>query len=114
MSICERIFQLMWAENSKQTALAKTLNVSASTLNSWKTRKTDPPAKYIYAIADFLGVSPEYLLTGTEKEINIQNFDETESELLSIYRSLKPDGKAILIATAYQEKRRMDIKFETP
>lgn len=48
------------------------LHIGTSTVSNWKNRGTDPPAKYIIPICDFLNVSPEYLLTGeNRKESNI-------------------------------------------
>ena len=58
MSICTRIFERMGQDKSHLRALAHKLSIAPSTVTSWKTRGSDPPAKYIVAIADFLGVSP--------------------------------------------------------
>lgn len=45
------------------------LGINTSTMTNWKNRGTDPPARYISPICEFLGVSIEYLLTGEEPEI---------------------------------------------
>ena len=50
--------------------LCEYLNINTSTMANWKTRNTDPPAKYIVGIAQFLNVSVEYILTGEECQKN--------------------------------------------
>ena len=66
MSISERIFAKMGQDKSHLRALAVALNIAPSTVTSWKVRGSDPPAKYIVEIANFLQVSPLWLLTGQE------------------------------------------------
>lgn len=56
-----------------------------------ETRNSDPPAKYIKPIADFLGVSVHYLLTGEEAPARKLTTAE-EDELLELYRAL-PQNK---------------------
>ena len=68
MEIYERIFELLGSKRSRQLDLAKAIGVSAQTVSSWKTRGSDPSAKLISSIADFLGVSTDYLLTGKESQ----------------------------------------------
>ena len=108
MTINQRVFELLGSEKSKQVELAKALGISASTLNSWKVRGSDPPARYICAIADFFSVSIDYVLTGKNLTPANPGLDKDESALLQIYRCLEPDGRSILLATAYQEKRRLE------
>lgn len=68
MEIYERIFELLGSKRSRQLELAKAIGVSTQTVSSWKTRGSDPSAKLISSIADFLGVSTDYLLTGKESQ----------------------------------------------
>lgn len=54
----------MGQDKTRLRALAKALGTAPSTVSSWKIRHSDPPARYIVPIAEFLGVPPLYLLTG--------------------------------------------------
>ena len=62
MSIIERITQIMDTKRLNQSDLCKILGIKDSTFSTWKTRGTDPPAKYILLICEYLGVSVDYLL----------------------------------------------------
>lgn len=66
MEIIERITETLEKTDKKATDLCDRLGIRTSTMSTWKTRNSDPPAKYIKPIADFLGVSVHYLLTGEE------------------------------------------------
>ncbi len=107
MSINQRVFELLGSQKSKQIELAKALGISASTLNSWKLRGSDPPARYIYAIANFFSVSIEYILLGNDMFPAHPALQEDETALLKIYRTLQEDGRTLLLAKAYQEQRRL-------
>ena len=63
MEIIERITETLEKTDKKATDLCDRLGIRTSTMSTWKTRNSDPPAKYIKPIADFLGVSVHYLLT---------------------------------------------------
>ena len=60
-------------------------------MSTWKARTNDPPAKYMKTIADFFGVSLDYLLTGQEAPVRKTTSME-EDELLELFRSL-PETK---------------------
>lgn len=66
MSIIERVYDKLYELHKKPADLAKFLGITNSQMSAWKTRQTDPPAKYITRIAEFLGVTVDYLLTGND------------------------------------------------
>ena len=66
MTIIERMFKLLEEKNRRSVDLATVLAVGTGQISTWKKRNTDPPAKYIPKICEFLDVSYEYLLTGKE------------------------------------------------
>jgi len=53
------------------------------------TRKTYPNLKEGVEIAKLLGISPEYLITGT----NPEGLDTSEQKLINSYRKLSPTDK---------------------
>ena len=67
MEIIERITETLEKTDKKATDLCDRLGIRTSTMSTWKTRNSDPPAKYIKPIADFLGVTSEFLLNGKER-----------------------------------------------
>lgn len=91
MEIIERIYKTLGEKGKKAYDLCEKLNISTSTMSTWKARTSDPPAKYMKTISDFLGVSLDYLLTGQEAPIRKTTTPE-EDELLSLFRSL-PEPK---------------------
>ena len=112
MSIIERITQIMDTKNLNQSDLCKMLGIKDSTFSTWKTRGTDPPAKYILLICEYLGVSVDYLLGRTENQngvtqvntgdvgnhSNMNNsskteLDEMSRELLNKFKELSFDDK---------------------
>lgn len=91
MEIIERIYETLGKTDKKAYELCEKLGVRTSTMSTWKSRTNDPPAKYMKTIADFLGVSLDYLLTGHEAPVRKTTTPE-EDELLELYRSL-PENK---------------------
>lgn len=91
MEIIERIYQLLEEKDKRAYELCQKLDIRTSTMSTWRTRVSDPPAKYMKTIADFLGVSVEYLMTGKEAPIR-KNTTAEEDELLYLFRSL-PESK---------------------
>ncbi len=101
MSIIDNVLCLMKALNINQNELCNHLHIGTSTMSNWKTRGTDPPAKYIIPICEFLNVSPEQLLTGKKSAIqaptglseNEQELTDIEEKLLKDFRSLSQQGQ---------------------
>lgn len=62
----ERIFNLLKEKGITQSALAEKIGVRQATISDWKRKKTTPSADTIGLIAEILGVSTDYLITGKE------------------------------------------------
>ena len=118
MTISERIFEIMRMKNIRQKDLSKSIGIPTATISTWNTRNTSPPAEKIIEIADYLGVSVYYLLTGEEQNaVNINgssnntnigenavmnvpysNLDKHDKEILEEYNKLSLKNKAKVIS----------------
>lgn len=94
MEIIERIYETLKEKDKLAVDLCRTLNIRTSTMSTWKSKKNDPPARYMPTIADFLGVSLDYLMTGKETPAPKPQKTTTsmEDELLDLFRML-PEPK---------------------
>ena len=95
MEIIERISDLLAERDKTAVELCKALDIQTSTMSTWKTRKKVPPARYMPAIANFLCVSLEYLLTGQERPAIIEQpadqspkLSAMDEELLELFHEL--------------------------
>lgn len=68
------------------------LGFSISTVSSWKQHNTIPKTEALYKIAQAIGVSMEYLLTGNDKN----ELPPDKIELLKNYDLLSDDMKAMI------------------
>ena len=67
--IIHRILMLLEEKSLTAADLCRAIGINTSTMTNWKNRGTDPPAKLIVPICEFLGVSSDYLLTGKDNSI---------------------------------------------
>ena len=107
MTICERLFHELDARNLTAYALSKFIGVNTTTTTNWKQRGTDPPAKYIAPICDFLGCSMSYFLTGSDTEPETTKapapgLSENGREMLELYEKL-PEREQVLLLGRLQE-----------
>lgn len=88
----ERIRKLCEGRYTTFGALEKKLGFANGSL-----RKTDEKiqAVRLKTLADYFGVSMEYILTGSKSTID--ELSDRERELLSLFRSLTPTGKRAAI-----------------
>jgi phage repressor protein C with HTH and peptisase S24 domain len=107
VTISQRIFFELKNKGKKQKELAEYTGISTSAISAWNKNNTNPAAENLSTIADFLGVSLEYLITGKEKSPSLP---EDELELLTYYKELpereqmKLIGRASALAEVYKEQ----------
>lgn len=61
MTIAERIFDLMKKQGKKQSDIARLLDVRPATVSEWKKGKREPLGAHYEKLADYFGVSIDYL-----------------------------------------------------
>lgn len=90
MTISQRIFEELRKQKKKQKDLATYIGISTSAVSDWKKKGTNPSAENISAIADFLEVSTDYLLTGKESESpdEISLMNANEKTMMNLFRML--------------------------
>nr|DAO90627.1 MAG TPA: helix-turn-helix domain protein [Caudoviricetes sp.] len=66
MTIADQINDLLRQTKTRQADLARALNVRPNTVSEWCKGRHDVSAAYYPKIAEFFGVSLDYLITGKE------------------------------------------------
>ena len=66
MTIGERVLELVHKNRMTQKEFSEKTGIPQSTISEWKSRKTNPASDKIMIICQALGVSPEWLLSGTD------------------------------------------------
>jgi transcriptional regulator with XRE-family HTH domain len=77
------------AKNTTQEWISKQIGVPFGTFRKWMTRKTYPNLKEGVEIAELLGVTAEFLITGVTPE----GLDNTERKLVNAFRKLSSIDK---------------------
>ncbi len=83
MTIYERIESLRKSKGLSQGKLEKQLGFSNGSISKWK--NSTPKVERLQKLADFFGVSVEYLMTGKEDEQK----EEDNTDLKQKYRELE-------------------------
>jgi phage repressor protein C with HTH and peptisase S24 domain len=91
VSISARIFHLMELKGITQAELARKTGISRNTITDWKKKGSNPSADRVACIAEQLGVTSDFLLTGNlanEDKARLGNFTSEEIELINYFRVL--------------------------
>lgn len=102
MELIDRIINLLNEKGAEQKDLAEYLGVHPQLITEWKAGRTKSYKKYIDKIADFFGVSTDYLLgkdeikkrPASENAELIDQFRKESplfNEMVNLYLSLSPD-----------------------
>lgn len=110
-AIVDRIDSILKAKNIKRAYLAEKVGISQQSFTDWKRRNTVPTADVAYKIAQYFGVSMEWLLTGTER-----NAPEIPNDVLELARdiaAMPPVVKESLTAQIDVFKRNSHAESQT-
>ena len=94
-----RITDAILSQGKMQKDLVEALGLKKGMYTAWKAGLSISYRKYLYQIADYLKVTPEYLLRGEETELI-----DPVSELLEIFRDLNDKKKKRLLNYARKMK----------
>lgn len=72
--VAKRIFELLDSRNIEQQELAEYLGLKKQSISEWRAGRTHSYKKYINKIAEFFGVSTDYLLN--TENMSPSNTDE--------------------------------------
>ena len=93
--IFSRILSEMERQGKKYAELTEYLELPRGTFSSWKAGRSRNFCEHIGAIADFLGVSAEYLINGNIEGKLIENLEE--QQLLNYFRKLNTEKKEVIL-----------------
>ena len=115
MLIIDRISELFSEKGKSAYELCRVLDINQSTMSTWRTSHRHPPADKMKTIADFFGVSLDYLMTG-EEAAAMRYTTSDEDELLELFRALPQKKQYEFIGElkgflrAYSEALRVEDK----
>ena len=136
MNVAQRIINVLDRRGISRNKMQTDLGLSSATVYTWEKRGTTPKAETLQKIAEYLGVSQHYLLTGEESKQVISNsnivgeisgtaaigegnsitiapvsdMSEDEKELLRIFKKLDRRGRNDLMHLAYQAEDAFEAK----
>ncbi len=115
----ERIDFCLLKTNTKRLALCDALNISHTAITDWNRRGTVPAGDIMLRVADYLGVSPWWLVFGEEKPdaLSLSQASEPpisreDKKLLSEWHALTAEEKASIqiLLDGYTDRHRQEAK----
>ena len=92
-------------KNGKKDAdVAKATGITKSTFSDWKSGRSTPKNEKLQKIADYFGVTVDYLMTGKKEEPNIKVYDEHDNVIVL-------DDETLEIIDSLRSKPEMQILF---
>ena len=88
--------RLLDEKHLKNADISRATGISNMTLSDWKRGKTTPKQDKLQKIADYFGVSLEYLTTGKEPE-----FDKYGAEETHLYSQIRNDAELFKALSKY-------------
>lgn len=103
----KRIDALLQKKGLKRKDISDNCNISTQTISHWSIRGTMPAADYVFLIADYLGVSARWLVTGEEEKTqDSATLSNEERRLLSDIADLTEEQResVYMMIEGYKQK----------
>ena len=91
--------ELLKKSEKTEKELIDHLGMARGTYTTWKYNSGKSYRAHINEIAEFLNVSPNYLLRGAENETEIETLSKTEIKLIKTFRGLDRQKQKYLLTT---------------
>lgn len=79
----------------KDADVARETEITKSTFTDWKNGRSVPGSEKMKKIAEYFGVTVDYILTGEKPEIPV--FEPEHLELIELYSKLKTEQKSAIM-----------------
>ena len=96
-TIADRIKEICAQKGTSMYKLEKQLNLGNGTIGKWGKNGRQPTYDKAVAVANALGVSADYLLTGEQKEKPVLQMENGLKEIDAIFEQLTPSRQAKLL-----------------
>ena len=104
MIFIERLKLLIKEKNVTKAEISKTLHIGVNQIKYWEDNGNIPDGATLVKLADYFGVSVDYLLGKTDKknktDSDERSLTETEKELLAVTADMDEDEKNALLGYA--------------
>ena len=100
--------RLLKERGMKASDISKATGIGASTLSECKSGRYTPKSSTLQKVADFFGVSVDYIVTGKEREDSVYYLS---TETAKIAQEILMDSNKRILFDAAQDATPDDLKF---
>lgn len=91
--------ELRDSKGFKDSDIVKATGITKSTFSDWKSGRSKPKNDKLQRIADFFGVSVDYLMTGEEKENELPYYINDDAKEMAQFMFENPEYKVLFDAS---------------
>lgn len=108
MTIIERIYKYATPKGIRKSDIYNNCNIPQSSFSAWTNANVNSiPSEYVPAIANYLGVTCDELLTGKKSLVHLS---ENQAHLIRGFDALDWEGQQMVLSAMVAERRRMESK----
>ena len=85
MNMITRIEKMLNEQGIKRSTMLADLDIPSSTFSTWKKKGSDPDLKSVIKLANYLGVSMDYILNGETGNIQKIELDDEPIQICCRY-----------------------------